>query len=53
MREFREGFDREMIVAYDGNQIAGVSILKRSPMEKRYVLYGWQKNIAEMGWACI
>lgn len=35
MREFSEGFDREMIVAYDGKQIAGVSILKRSPMEKK------------------
>lgn len=35
MREIREGFDREMIVAYNGQRIAGVSILKRSQVEKK------------------
>lgn len=35
IREFKAGFDREIIVAYDGKEIAGVSILKKSQLEKK------------------
>lgn len=34
-QELKEGTNREMIVAYDGKRIVGVSILKRSQMEKK------------------
>lgn len=35
VREIKEGLDRDIIIAYSGKEIAGVSVLKKSQLEKK------------------